>query len=103
MRVKGGKAGSTPAKRPPAAGSAPAAALIKRPRAGETVEAVPKQSPAAQNGHKQQETDIDEEPGLAGLIGELCASSVSTVTTSGLLVGVHGACPQYCAGSRQAL
>ena len=23
-------------------------------------------------------------------------------TTSGLLVGVHGACPQYCAGSRQA-
>ena len=103
MRVKGGKAGSAPAKRPPAAGSAPAAALAKRPRGAETPEAVPKPTSAAQNGHKQQEIDIDEGPGLAGLVGELCASSVFTVTTSGLLVGVHGACSQYCAGSRQAI
>ncbi|CAK0733854.1 hypothetical protein CVIRNUC_000344 [Coccomyxa viridis] len=69
VRVKGGKAGSAPAKRPPAAGSAPAAALAKRPRGAETPEAVPKPTSAAQNGHKQQEIDIDEGPGLAGLVG----------------------------------
>ena len=38
---------------------------------------MPKQIPAAQNGSKQQEINIDEEPDLAGLLGALCASSLS--------------------------
>ena len=103
MRVKGGKAGSAPAKRPPAADSAPAAALMKRPRGGETAEAVPKQTSAAQNGNKQQEVDIDEEPGLAGLLGELCASSLSDGYCKGSSSGCAWSVSQYSAGSRQAV
>ena len=70
MRVKGGKAGSAPAKRPPAADSGPAAAHTKRPRAEEIAKAVPQQHSAAQNDKEQSERETDEEPGLAGLLGE---------------------------------
>ena len=100
MRVKGGKTGSAPAKRPPAADSAPAAALTKRPRAEGTAKAVPKQHSAAQNGKNQHKREPNEEQGLAGLLGEQCDSKYLVAASRGLLADMHVSCLTCCAGSR---